>query len=118
MPGHDKTTQGRIWSTLEVCEARSRTSSNAGVSRHGVRLLSKVRTLVIDTTANLAYLKRRLCLSRRNLVVSGDWGNSSSYRCTLLHSNSRTHIRTTVASARRAESHVSRHCSIQTTSRS
>ena len=23
MPGHDKTTQGRIWSTLEVCEARN-----------------------------------------------------------------------------------------------
>jgi len=38
-------TQGRIWSTLEVCEARSRTCSNAGVSRHGVRLLSKGRTL-------------------------------------------------------------------------
>ena len=47
MPGHDKTTQGRIWSTLEVCEARSRTCSNAGVSRHGVRLLSKGRTLVL-----------------------------------------------------------------------
>jgi hypothetical protein len=42
---HDKTTQGRIWTTLQVCEARSRTCSYAGVSRHGVRLLSEGRTL-------------------------------------------------------------------------
>jgi len=45
MAGHDKSTHGRIWSTLQVREARNRTSSYAGVSRHGVRILSKVRTL-------------------------------------------------------------------------
>jgi len=37
-----------IWTTPQVREARSRTSSYAGVSRHGVRLLSKGRTLVLE----------------------------------------------------------------------
>jgi len=38
-------TQSMTWITLQVREAHNRTSSYAGVSRHGVRLLWKGRTL-------------------------------------------------------------------------
>jgi len=41
------------WTTLQVREARSRTSSYAGVSRHGLRLVSDGGTLTcIHVTRN------------------------------------------------------------------
>jgi len=49
--GHDKSAHGMMWTPLQVREARNRTSRYAGVSRHGVRLSSKGRTLVV--TLNL-----------------------------------------------------------------
>ena len=45
MTGRDKSTHGMMWTTIQVREARNRTSSYAGMSRHGVHLLSKGRTL-------------------------------------------------------------------------
>jgi hypothetical protein len=39
--GHYKITQGRKWTRLQVCEARSHTFSYAGASRYSVRLLSE-----------------------------------------------------------------------------
>ena len=62
-----------IWTTLQVYEARNRTCSNAGVSRYGVRLLSKGRKLqspviamyknyIVDFTAQSTHLLRSVSL--------------------------------------------------------
>jgi len=49
---------------ITVCEARNRTSSYAVVSRHGVRLLSKGRTLLVleENLCNQATLQSPISL--------------------------------------------------------
>jgi len=52
--------------TLQVREARSRTFSYAEVSRHGVRLLSKGRTLLSQSITNTDQHGRHgQCVNRR-----------------------------------------------------
>jgi hypothetical protein len=79
---HDKTTQGRIWTTLQVCEARSRTCRYAGVSRHGVRLLSEGRTLV-------CFLSYARCVQARDVEwrirLHSNWPKRTTHIHQLTH---------------------------------